>query len=727
MFQPFRPSIRRKVVLMQMVTASTALLLAAVAFLVLEAATFNRTESRELLTLGQLIASNAAPMVAFEDPEAASRILDGLAVRPSIIQARIYRASGDLMAGYPATAPQGAPMRAGSVQEGITSAQNRLRLTQVIRDREGAAIGVLFLEEDLRELQQRILTSALVLGGVLVLLGLASLIVSFWVQGLLTRPILDLSAVAAAVSRTQDYRLRARPWAEDELGHLVEAFNTMLDKIQTQDEQLAEHREHLEQQVDHRTLQLTRANEELRVAKARAEAFSRAKSAFLSNMSHELRTPLNSILGYTQLMAFDADRDPQDRRQLDMILRAGEHLLGLINDVLSVSRIEAQQQVLTPAPFDLRAFLLGLEEMIRVRAKAKGIALDVELDPALRPVLVGDEGKLRQVLVNLLGNAVKFTHEGGVRLTIRARGQNRVFFEVQDTGAGISAEEAAGLFTAFFQTGAGRRAQEGTGLGLYLSQSLVRLMGGEVQVESQIDQGTRFFFEVPLPPGEDLPLEERALPGLPRIVKGQAAPRQLVVDDNEDNRSLMAALFARMNLPCKVAADGAEALACWRDWRPAVVWMDMRMPGMDGFEATRRIRAEEAGGARTAIVAVTASVFEDDRDRIHQCGCDDVLIKPYRVRDLMAMLGRHTGLRFQEGPAEAVSETSPERLQGSLREASPQWLAVFEAALNQGEIDRARDLLRDLPEALARGLTPYLDEFRLDDLERLLLKARETP
>ena len=728
-----RASIRTKVVLMQMVTALMVLVLAALAFLTLEESTFKRTESRELQVLGRVIANNAAPVVAFEDPEAAASILEGLTARPSIVRARIFRAKGDVLAAFPTAArPDERPVPVDTAIEGIQAAQDRFRLIQLIRDRAGAPVGVLLLEQDLRELHQRILTSCLALAAALAILGLLSLLVSLKVQGIVTHPILDLARVVDTVSQTRDHGLRARVWAQDEMGHLVETFNTMLARFQAQDEQLAEHREHLERLVDHRTLQLTKANQELLVAKSRAEEFSLAKSAFLSNMSHELRTPLNAILGYTQLMAYEPARDPKDRRQLDMILRAGEHLLGLINDVLSVARIEAQQQVLATAPFDARRFILGIEEMIRIRAKAKSLSLNVEVDPGLEPVLVGDQGKLRQVLVNLLGNAVKFTQEGGVGLIVRCLPDHRVQFEVRDTGSGIPPEETAGLFSAFFQTGAGRKSKEGTGLGLFLSQALVRLMGGEIQVESQVDQGSRFHFDIHLPPGGELPADEGARAELPRLVPGQIRPRELVVDDNADNRDLLASVFASLGLPCQLAMDGRQGLQTWRETHPEVIWMDMRMPGMDGFEATRQIRAEEAatGCARTIILAVTASVFEQDRSAILQCGCDDILIKPYRIRDLLGCLSRHTGLRFEDGPAPQAeqADVSPEAIQAALARAPIPWRGSFQQALAVGETEMARGMLEQLPpgsSALAQGLQTYLDEFRLDELERLLRNAEK--
>jgi signal transduction histidine kinase/CheY-like chemotaxis protein len=723
------------VVVIQMATSFVVLFLAAVAFLLLEVSSFKRTEFRELRTLGFLLANNAAPNLAFEDPDAAARILDGLKVRPSIVLARIHRAKGDLLAQYPPAAPGDAPsLPLAQVAEGITAGNDHLRLVQLIRDREGTPIGSLVLEEDMQELHRQFRSSGAALAVVFLFLGIGALLASLKIQGMITRPILDLAHVADRVSRTQDYSLRAAKWAEDELGHLADTFNTMLSRIQEQDALLTEHRENLESLVERRTAQLTRLNEELLAAKAQAEESNQAKSAFLSGMSHELRTPLNAILGYTQLMALEPERDAKDRRQLEMVLRAGEHLLGLINDVLSVSRIEARRQSLNPAPFDLRRFILGVEDMIRLRAKAKFLTFNIDVDERIHPVVLGDEGKLRQVLVNLLGNAVKFTQEGGIALRVTATGEDHVLFEVRDSGAGIPEADLPNLFNAFFQTGLGRNAKEGAGLGLYLSQALVRLMGGEIHVDSRTDQGSCFSFTLPLPPGGEEPLENRPQFRIPKLVPGQPAPRQLVVDDNPDNRNLMAALFETLGLPCRVAADGLAGLQMCKDWNPDIIWMDIRMPGMDGFEATRTLRAEEAasGAARRPILAVTASVFEHDRQAIFECGCDDLLLKPFRIQELLTLLTRHAGLRFEEDPGSPVEpeKAQPESLRDALASMPLPWLEAFREALDSGETDKALAMagrLADDQARLAQGLRAYLEEFRLDELERILQWAMEGP
>lgn len=739
MFSSIKASIRRKVLLMQMTTIAIILLLASLLIIPLEISTFKQTEHRELQTIGQLIAHNAAPMLAFEDPEGGQRLLAGLSVRPNIKRACIYRYQGDLLAGYPNATDFGGPrLSVEAAVEGITYAKDQIRLIQHVRDREGAHLGVLLLEEDLSDLHRRILTRVVGLSLTFLFLGIGAFLVALRIQGMVTRPILDLATVADAVSDTQDYGLRARVWAQDELGHLVETFNKMLGKIENQDVQLTEYRDHLEQLVNQRTAELRKTNEALQVAKSKAEESSRAKSSFLSNMSHELRTPLNAILGYTQLMAISEDRSPQDRNQLDMILRAGDHLLGLINDVLTVARIEAQQQVLNPVPFDVRRFILGIEEMIRVRAGAKQLTFQVEVDASLQPVLVGDEGKLRQVLINLLGNAVKFTSEGGVALMVRCLATDRIYFEVRDTGAGIPPEEASGLFKAFFQTTLGKKVSEGTGLGLYLSQSIVALMGGEIRMESALDQGTRFYFDIPLPPGAALPQEPVLPQMLPKLMPGQPMLKQLVVDDNQDNRNLLSSLFTAMELPFAVAEDGTKAIDIWEKWRPDVIWMDMRMAGMDGFDATRLIRQREAiegvgrpgGPKKTLILALTASVFEHDRNLIFECGCDDVLIKPYRVRDLLRMLSLHSGLRF----VEEVAPQAPERatqadLQGALAKAPGAWRVALLEALELGETEKAKGLLDQLSMAsplVIEGLRVFLDEYHLDELEQMLRNVEGT-
>lgn len=468
----------------------------------------------------------------------------------------------------------------------------------------------------------------------------------------------------------------------------------------------------------------------LRHEKERAEEANRAKSVFLANMSHELRTPLNGILGFAQLMARHGGNDAESRRHLATILRSGEHLLGLINDVLSLSKIEAGRVTLVPAPLDPAALLRSLHEMLHLRAEAKGLRLDLEMDATLPPAVLGDAGRLTQIFVNLVGNAIKFTERGGVVLRGRWR-DDLGTFEVEDTGPGIADAERAQLFEPFVQTESGRRAKEGTGLGLALSRELARQMGGDIVLLDGTSPGCTFRLTVPLPEatGEAAAGASRRVIGL---APGQPDWRILVVDDLPDNRTLLRGLMASVGLTVREAGSGEEAVAAWEAWRPHLVWMDKRMPGIDGLEATRRIRAAEArepDGPRTRILALSASALDHERDAILAAGCDDFLPKPFREEALFVKMHEHLGVRFcyEEPPAAApgaapATAVSTERL-GAL---PPGMLAPLREALLQGRTEDALRAARALgasDPALATELTALIEAFRLDEVEALLERA----
>ncbi len=418
---------------------------------------------------------------------------------------------------------------------------------------------------------------------------------------------------------------------------------------------------------------------------------NRAKSVFLANMSHEIRTPMNAILGFSQLMLRDQDITPRQSQYLGTINRSGEHLLALINDILEMSKIEAGRTTLTLSTFDLAALLKDLEMMFRVRTDEKKIDFMVEMIGDVPQYIVTDVNKLRQVFINVLGNAVKFTEHGGVGLRVRAdrhdaAGPN-LRVEIEDTGPGISSDDQGKLFRHFEQTKTGQQAGTGTGLGLAISREFVRLMGGTITVSSQVGRGSVFVILLPLKEGE-----AQAVPGKDKsrhvlsLRPGQAPCRVLIADDVDDNRQLLAQLLEPLGFEIRLAVNGAEAIEKFEQWRPHLILMDFRMPVMDGHEAIRRIRVMP-GGKDLKIIAVTASAMDENRLELLNIGADDFISKPYREADLFQKIHTHVGVEYvyaEDAPIEEPAQLTsvslagwPAELIDSMREA------VIKADLDQ--------------------------------------------
>jgi PAS domain S-box-containing protein len=400
----------------------------------------------------------------------------------------------------------------------------------------------------------------------------------------------------------------------------------------------------------------------LQEARRQAEAANKAKSAFLANMSHELRTPMNAILGFTQLMSNDPNLNDSQRENLDIINRSGEHLLYLINNVLEMSKIEAGRVILQERSFDLHLMLANLVEVFRLRSEEKGLSLDFTLGENVPLYVTTDEGRLRQVLMNLLGNALKFTQAGGATLHVNASEPGKahdedkagLYFEVHDTGPGIEAEELAKIFDPFVQSASGQEYHEGTGLGLSISRQFVRLMGGDLTVSSVIGQGSIFKFEV-LVRLADKNVVQVAYPKHRPLGLAPGGPnyRILVVEDRDTNRLLMVKLLESLGFEVKEAVNGLEAIELSESWQPHLIWMDMRMPVMDGREATKRIKSTPKGSA-IPIIALTASAFEEDREQIMAAGCDDFVRKPFKQADIVNLLIKYLQVSFVYEDKQAI-------------------------------------------------------------------------
>ena len=436
-----------------------------------------------------------------------------------------------------------------------------------------------------------------------------------------------------------------------------------------------------------------RLEADLLAAKQAAETGSRAKSAFLANMSHEIRTPMNAILGFSQLMICDPALTPLQQKYLQTINRSGEHLLTLIDDILDISKIEAGRTTLNRAPFDLHRLLAELEPVFRMRAEEKHLQFLVERIGVLPRYAICDEGKLRQVFFNLLSNAVKFTEKGGISLKVSMRTQNaaglRLRVEVEDTGMGIAEEERDKLFKPFEQTKSGMRIQTGTGLGLTISRKFVRLMGGDIHVISQVGKGSIFGFEIDLQEGQAESVTKRADPR--RVAgpqPGQPTYRVLIADDKESNRILLFEMLGILCFEMREAVNGLQTVQEFETWRPHLILMDMRMPVMDGGEAIHRIRTS-AGGQGVKIIALTASVFEENRRDALACGADDFLGKPFRKAELFEKIKALLGMEYVYEEPE-IEARKPE--EGILDGLTAEKLATL-----------PRDLVARMREAVVRG------------------------
>lgn len=394
-------------------------------------------------------------------------------------------------------------------------------------------------------------------------------------------------------------------------------------------------------------------------AKEAAEAASYAKSEFLANMSHELRTPLNGILGYAQILQRSKHLQEQERSRIDVIYQCGSHLLTLINDILDLSKIEAQKVELMPTDFHFPAFLQGVAEMCRIRAELKGIQFNYQLAAELPIGIRADEKRLRQVLINLLSNAIKFTDTGSVTFTISYALEGKIRFEIRDTGIGIVTEKQQVIFQPFEQAGDRRRQNEGTGLGLAISQKIVEFMGSTIQVQSEVDVGSIFWFDVNLPTANEWVKTSQADDYGQIIGIKDCRPKVLVVDDKWANRSVIANLLDPIGFEIAEAINGQEGWQKVCEFQPDLVITDLLMPKIDGFNLIKRIRESEAF-KKIVIIVSSASVFETDQHRSLEVGGDEFLPKPIQAPDLLQKLQKYLHLEWLYEEEKTVNQQQPE-------------------------------------------------------------------
>jgi len=647
-------SIQWKLAAVILATSCLALALACAGFGLYQRASVRASMISELSALAETLGANTAASLMFSDRKSAHDMLGALGGEKHIIAACLYDNQGKIFTEYRRPEPAGSFEMPAWHGDGVQFDSEHLRLSRNV-SLDGAKVGSITIISDLGLLhtafQQYARISALVL---LVSIFLA-FVVSSQLLRVITAPILELARIAGGISKQKDYSLRAVPRGNDEVGTLVSSFNQMLEVIQQRDAALQSANEELETRVLKRT-------EEMRRARDAAEEASRVKSEFLANMSHEIRTPLNGVMGMTDLV-LETELTSEQREYLATVKLSADALLAVINDILDFSKIEAGKIELEILDFNLRDCVETTLKTLALRADEKGLELMCEVAAEAPELVRGDSNRLRQVMLNLLGNAVKFTTDGEVSLKVHIdaeEGKDRILhFTVSDTGVGIPPEKLKMIFEPFTQADTSTtRKYGGTGLGLTISTRLVEMMGGTIWVESEVDRGTHFHFTTRVEVADSKPIEVGAI-APPELL---CNVRVLVVDDNRTNRRILEGMLKLWGMKAVSVDSGEVALAQLAAAREAgepygLILTDMHMPKMDGFTLIERIRQRPELSAAT-VMMLTSAGHQGDATRCQELGVAAYLLKPIRQSELREAIARALGAAEKKGAIPLITRFS---------------------------------------------------------------------
>jgi signal transduction histidine kinase/CheY-like chemotaxis protein len=666
------------------------------------------------LLQARLIAENCWLPMEFDYPKDARELLTKLAVFPDFRNATLYSANGDVFSSFHKNGdsifqvPE--TLKSGSVY--LEAGYAHVKHPIIHND---SLYGDIYLRSYVNW-DEIFYKRAQIMLAIIISMLVIIVVMAFSLQRYISVPLLKLTSDMNTVANQKDYSIRYQSQGKDEISELYLGFNAMLAEINGREAELVQYRNHLEGLVDART-------QELKSAKNEAESAYRAKSSFLANMSHEIRTPMNAVLGFSQLLERDPSLSMEARKKVSSILKSGSHLLAIINDILEMARIESGRVERHDEPMDLFALLQELTAMFQLRAEEKRLVLNLNLKDGVFRYIVADLGKLRQILINLIENAIKFTHHGSIQIMVLMAGSERIAIEVHDSGIGIAPEDQGKIFKAFTRTQTGEKTAGGTGLGLAISREHAHLMGGEIFVTSQVGEGACFRLEIPVTLAEEttiVPLvQERVL----HLAPDQGSPHVLVVDDEESNRELLRQLLQPLGFLVAEAENGEDALNQVRSHAPRIIFMDLVMPRMSGIETTRALR-ETYSSEHLTIIGISASVFFEERQCFLDSGLDAFIAKPFLEQELFDLLTKHAGLSFiYEKKGKGAAKVFLAEVIPSLSKMSGEWLAAFLTALNRRSITQIRELgeqAKLIDPVLAEFILSKAKEYNLESLSKLI-------